>query len=1086
MTMDEITIKINLAAEDVETELNSVISSLQSFAKNVQSENGTAADSYKALAAVAGDTMAGIHKAVVGGLEARSAYAAATNATDALAESQAKAAKQSQLTAQAFGDAMTPTVRAGTEMMTGFMGAIESVTKAAPGMTAGVTTAAGAFSALMAGLAKLSSLKTLLGGAVALKALLGPIGAVAAGLGVVAGAYTAVKNSQEVAAEAEAERIKANREAIVEQQSRVERLAELMTRYKELAGKQELGFAEEQEVAAIQRELADAYGVTAGSVNELTDSMRDYLGVLSETQKKELDVLLAKQKEASQQAYLKTYAPDVAKAYKDAANAAAELHEAEKALSSGSYIENGISKENAEKRVEIAEAEYERTSAILKQYEGLYVDWAKAAAEESITTIIASGGKVNEALGQALIDAFEIDLSQFDGNQDAANGFVDAWVKKLKEILSNPAVGDALSGMQDVVNTAMQGLTPSTEQIEAFSQGWEYLTGEGSPLMTMAGLLADDAEDATEVAGRLIESLLGLGDGMMLIGENGEAFSGTVEDSAYYLEGLAAEMERAGAVTGEYAEEINGLISDTTKLQRSVGDIASLNKNINAYKDAKKAYENARKSGKDLDKTFDGMQQAAKKLGVNIDKGSGSVKDMDKAMKTADKSVAGLEKEMAADGASIMGTLQSMLSQAQATETELNIQAAMGVDVSQPLAAIQSVIKLILWLISLMGAAGIAPSGGGGGGGGGGGRDESADAERAAREAERARQEAIQRDYDIIEHKRHMQEITLEEELAMIEKIRTAHRLNAEEIMEWEEKIYDLKKEIRERDAESIDTLADGVVAALENRYEAMRDAEVERLDKSREAWEQWRDDSVAAIEDQIAALDKLSETEDREAKDAEELRKIEKLRREIEYEQDDYNRMKLQQQLDKALESRDERLRKLALSDQKDALREEIDRINDKTDEQLDALDKEQEAIKKAYEERLKEAAINAEAEKLLMTKSQDELMDLLYEYVPEYNALGQTMGEKLLDGFKSKVGDVVAWFKDFNEGLYQMQEQLASMSNAAADSFYTGYEQRQDSGAAGVTVNQTVQFYEPVESPSQIAQRMEDVNDALGELLG
>ena len=52
--------------------------------------------------------------------------------------------------------------------------------------------------------------------------------------------------------------------------------------------------------------------------------------------------------------------------------------------------------------------------------------------------------------------------------------------------------------------------------------------------------------------------------------------------------------------------------------------------------------------------------------------------------------------------------------------------------------------------------------------------------------------------------------------------------------MAWEEKVYDLKKEIRERDADSIDQLADGVVSALEKRYEAMRDAEIERLDKSR------------------------------------------------------------------------------------------------------------------------------------------------------------------------------------------------------------------------------------------------------------
>ena len=45
-----------------------------------------------------------------------------------------------------------------------------------------------------------------------------------------------------------------------------------------------------------------------------------------------------------------------------------------------------------------------------------------------------------------------------------------------------------------------------------------------------------------------------------------------------------------------------------------------------------------------------------------------------------------------------------------------------------------------------------------------------------------------------------------------------------------------------------------------------------------------------------------------------------------MEYEQDAYNRQKLQQQLDEAVASREERLRKLELKQQKEALQEEIE----------------------------------------------------------------------------------------------------------------------------------------------------------------
>ena len=206
-----------------------------------------------------------------------------------------------------------------------------------------------------------------------------------------------------------------------------------------------------------------------------------------------------------------------------------------------------------------------------------------------------------------------------------------------------------------------------------------------------------------------------------------------------------------------------------------------------------------------------------------------------------------------------------------------------------------------------------------------------------------------------------------------------------------------------------------------------------------------------------------------------------------MEYEQDAYNRQKLQQQLDEAVASREERLRKLELKQQKEALQEEIEKIRDQASEKIKELDGEQDAIEKAYEERLKAASLQAEAEKLLMTKSQDEIMDLLYEYVPEYDALGKSMGEKLLEGFQSKVGSITDWFRGFNDQLARMQEELAGTMNAATDRFY---ESRRDtagqSGAGGApVVQQTVNFYEPVESPSQVARRMEDVNDQLGWMM-
>ena len=580
-------------------------------------------------------------------------------------------------------------------------------------------------------------------------------------------------------------------------------------------------------------------------------------------------------------------------------------------------------------------------------------------------------------------------------------------------------------------------------------------------------------------AGSWDSQLAETGEGFQQAGEQAEALADKLRQSTETALAHKGAFEELGGEAQKIREGFQQNEKSVQGLVRQLAELGRQRETLNQLKNLSAQLKNCEKGGEGYRKTLTQIQPVLKKAGI-------STENLGKGMEGLDDAVASAEKSMGSAANGIAGKLEGVIRWAEQTKQSLTISGSVNVDTSPSIQALNGLIAVAQTALALLNALGL---GGGtgksvsrGGGGGGGNK-----AEEAEKKAEEARKKALQADYDRIEHRRHLNEISLEEELAGLEEIRRKHQMTAEEIMAWEEKVYDLKKEIRERDADSIDQLADGVVSALEKRYEAMRDAEIERLDKSREAWEQWRDDSVQAIEDQIAALDKLADTEDEEKKSAEELRKIEKLRREVEYEQDAYNRQKLQQQLDEAVASREERLRKLELKQQKEALQEEIEKIRDQASEKIKELDGEQDAIEKAYEERLKAASLQAEAEKLLMTKSQDEIMDLLYEYVPEYDALGKSMGEKLLEGFQSKVGSITDWFRGFNDQLARMQEELAGGLNAATDRFY---ESRRDtavqSGAGGApVVQQTVNFYEPVESPSQVARRMEDVNDQLGMMM-
>ena len=697
---------------------------------------------------------------------------------------------------------------------------------------------------------------------------------------------------------------------------------------------------------------------------------------------------------------------------------------------------------------------------------------------------------VDEADGE--LDAVLSDLRRFAGEAAAAAGDAAAPQKDVWAGLAEAAKG-AFSQVAEAVRAGLSlaAAVPAGEEGQALREAWGALLGPEGALAGDLTALGETAQTALPAVGEGLGALL---ERFQAAAEGAESLSESLLRPAEALSPLAEAQAGATAGAAEYADAASDMARSLRGLESQARSLSGIQRHIDAYKDAKRAYDDARKSGQNVEKAFDGLSDAAKKLGVNVDKGSGSLEDMDDAAAATDKRVDALGEGVRREGAGIVSTLQGMLSQALRTEQALMIQAAMGVDVSQPLSAIQAVIALINTLLALMGQAGISAGGGGGsrGGGGGGGRssreDEEAEAaRRAAEEAERRRREALEADYRLIEHRRHMNEITFEEELAQLEALRGKHQMNAEEIMDWEEKVYDLQQEIRERDAESLDQLSDSVIDALENRYQAMLDGEIDRLEQSREAWQTWRDDSVRAVEDQIAALDQLATAQDREKQDAEELRKIEKLRQQIAYEQDDYNRAKLRQQLDQALESREERLARLELEDQKEALRAQIEEIEQAAESGLAALDREQEAVEAAYADRMEEAALRAEAEKLILSQSQDELLSLLEQYAPDYDALGQTLGEKLLDGFARGAGDVAAWFEDFSARLAGAQAQMAALAQSAADTFYDGRRTAQAAQAAvpAVTVNQTVEFNQPVETPAQVARRMEEVNEALARML-
>lgn len=634
---------------------------------------------------------------------------------------------------------------------------------------------------------------------------------------------------------------------------------------------------------------------------------------------------------------------------------------------------------------------------------------------------------------------------------------------------------------------------------------WQFLTDSYADTVGTMAAMRDVFGEGSEEAAILDEAMLNLYRDFIAI--NRAANAGW----------SFPDFDPVVASADEYQKQVLDITKAATKLQEKMDLTQTAAKNAADWKKIIQAAKQGKASQEDYNKVLSQLGLAA---GTSYDT---ALSEIDKYGSALNDSISSIQQEA-----------QGLATKLYTLMAAANQRGDIQINTSQAQTAISGLTALLTPLVALMKAAGFAPASSSSGGGGGASAyqkaidamEHEADMERMSLEKQLAtlvaldakfrnrkgkstlslddqrdlekrifdiqeeiRKENLDNAYDALDHKKALNQVTLEDELNLLEQIKEAHQLNAEELADIEERLYDTRQAIRERDSQSLDTLAQGIVTALQARYEAMQEAEIERLDASREAWHKWADDSVAAIQAQIDALDDLADTEDREAQDAKELRKITSLQEQITYEQDAYNRAQLQAQLEKAIADREARLRKLSLQDQKDALKDQIDAIKDKAQQEQDAIDKEQTDIEKAYAERMKAAALQAEAERMLMAESQENILALISQYAEDYNATGKSLGEQWLDGFMGAAGSIENWFNSFNARIEEIQAQIAQTALQASENFYSAQAQRQAAAnqaasitqSAPVTVKQENNFYQPIESPADAARRIQRVNEAL-----
>lgn len=348
-----------------------------------------------------------------------------------------------------------------------------------------------------------------------------------------------------------------------------------------------------------------------------------------------------------------------------------------------------------------------------------------------------------------------------------------------------------------------------------------------------------------------------------------------------------------------------------------------------------------------------------------------------------------------------------------------------------------------------------------------------------------SKNEALQNEIKLLEQKKKMDQVTNEEELAWLERMLGQYRMSAEERQDLEYRIYQVKKKLQDEEEKrlqqqikQLDELGSAVTSALKARYEEQKEIEQKRIDDSIQSWKDWEEQTVAAIQGQIDALDELEEEQESADKRAEYERNKQALELQKAYEKDLYQREMIQKEINRLDKEEQKRLEQEARDELRKQLEQQIEDAKEQSKQKQEALEKESEALDETYEKLMQDSALKAEAERMLMQASQEDILQLLQSYAPDYEVVGQSMGEKLVEGFTQKVGSIEDYFNRIQTQIDAFHSAVANAANQAADHFYASRAQEEAkiaAQAAPTNVQMTVNFNQPVESPIETRRELE-----------
>ncbi len=263
----------------------------------------------------------------------------------------------------------------------------------------------------------------------------------------------------------------------------------------------------------------------------------------------------------------------------------------------------------------------------------------------------------------------------------------------------------------------------------------------------------------------------------------------------------------------------------------------------------------------------------------------------------------------------------------------------------------------------------------------------------------------------------------------------------------------EFNNKIKDEQIKAVDELHSTLVEALKNKYNGEHKLQEESLNKEINQLEKWKEESIKrinqvynnkikrideaantqikAIEKELEALDQAEKEKTRKEIEDELTSNITQLEEALEFEHDEYNRAELEKQIEEEKRKWEEQQNQWALEDKKEQLKNKIDLIKKSSEEEKTILEnrrlEELEDINHLYDfernileskiednremlqQKTNDKSLQAEAEKLILKNQQDDIIDLLHQYKPDYHNAGASLGQQLFDGMKPQIWKLI-----------------------------------------------------------------------------